>query len=127
MAAVLDGKAERGIDLRPDIIVVDRKSGERGCNVEQRKAMRSGAQIVADRKRLGAEPVEDFELQIECALAGVRDLGLGLAEFAGGEADLARERLAMDEGGVERRRHQLVAVLRRHLDEIAEHVIVPDF
>ena len=27
---------------------------------------------------------------------------------------------------VERRGHQLVAVLRRHLDEIAEHVVVPD-
>ena len=32
----------------------------------------------------------------------------------------------MDEGRVQRRRHQLVAVLRRHLDEIAEHVVVAD-
>ncbi len=33
----------------------------------------------------------------------------------------------MDEGRVERRRHQPLAVLRRHLDEIAEHVVVADF
>ena len=58
---------------------------------------------------------------------GVGDLGFELAKFGGGEAHLAGERLAMDERGVERRRHQLVAVLRRHLDEIAEHVVVPDF
>ena len=32
----------------------------------------------------------------------------------------------MDEGRVERRGHQLVAVLRGDLDEIAEHVVVPD-
>ena len=32
----------------------------------------------------------------------------------------------MDERGVERRRHPLLAVLRRHLDEVAEHVVVPD-
>jgi len=36
------------------------------------------------------------------------------------------KRLAMDDGGIQRRRHQLVAVLRGHLDEIAEHVVVAD-
>ena len=33
----------------------------------------------------------------------------------------------MDEGRVQRRRHQLVAVLRGDLDEIAEHIVVADF
>ena len=32
----------------------------------------------------------------------------------------------MDEGRIQRRRHQLVAVLRGDLDEIAEHVVVAD-
>ena len=32
----------------------------------------------------------------------------------------------MDESRIQRRRHQFVAVLRRHLDEIAEHIVVPD-
>ena len=36
------------------------------------------------------------------------------------------KRLAMDDGGIQRRRHQPVAVLRGHLDEIAEHVVVAD-
>jgi hypothetical protein len=34
--------------------------------------MRGGAQIVARRQRLGAEALEDIELQIECAIAGVK-------------------------------------------------------
>jgi hypothetical protein len=67
-----------------------------------------------------------FQLEPERAVGGVGDLGFELAELGGGEADLAGQRLAMDEGRVQRRRHQLVAVLRRHLDEIAEHVVVPD-
>ena len=88
--------------------------------------MRRGAQIVAGGQRHGAEPLEDFQFQPERAVAGIGDLGLDLAEFGRGEADLAGQRLAMDEGRIQRRRHQLVAVLRRHLDEIAEHVVVAD-
>ena len=48
------------------------------------------------------------------------------AEFGGGEANLPGQRLAMDEGRIQRRRHQFVAVLRGDLDEIAEHVVVAD-
>ncbi len=88
--------------------------------------MRGGAQIVAGCERHGAEPLEDFELEPERAVAGVGDLGLDLAEFGRGEANLASQCLAMDEGRVQRRRHQLVAVLRGDLDEIAEHIVVPD-
>jgi hypothetical protein len=50
-----------------------------------------------------------------------------VGELGGGEAHLAGKRLAMDEARVERRLHELVAMLRRHLDEIAQHVVVPDF
>ena len=32
----------------------------------------------------------------------------------------------MDEGRVPRRGHQLFAVLRRHLDKVAEDIVVPD-
>ena len=70
--------------------------------------------------------LEGLELDAERAVGGAGDLGFELAELGGGEAHLAGQRLAVDEGRVERRRHQLVAVLRRHLDEIAEHVVVAD-
>ena len=88
--------------------------------------MRGGAQIVARGGHHRAEPLEDFQFQPQRAVAGVGDPGFDLAEFGGGEADLAGQRLAMDEGRIQRRGHQLVAVLRRHLDEIAEHIVVAD-
>ena len=72
------------------------------------------------------EPLEDLELERQRAVGRVGDLGFELAELGGGEAHLAGERLAMDEGRVERRGEQLFAVLRGDLDEIAEHVVVPD-
>ena len=62
----------------------------------------------------------------ERAVGGVGDLGFEFAEFGGGEAHLAGQRLAVDEGRVERRAHQLLAVLGGDVDEIAEHVVVPD-
>ena len=62
--------------------------------------MRRGAQIVAAASAMRAEPLEDLELELERAVAGIGDLGLDLAELGRGEADLARQRLAMDEGRV---------------------------
>ena len=81
----------------------------------------------ARRDHRRGEALEDFELEAERAVGGVGDLGFELAELGGGEAHLAGQRLAMDEGRVERRGEQLLAVLRGDLDEIAEHVVVPDF
>ena len=82
---------------------------------------------VGRRRHRRRKPLEGLELDAERAIGGAGDLGFELAQLGGGEAHLAGERLAMDEGRVVRRRQQLVAVLRRHLDEIAEHVVVPDF
>ena len=53
--------------------------------------------------------------------------GFEAGEFRGGEPDLAGERLAVDEGRVPRRGHEFIAVLRRDLDKIAEHIVVADF
>ena len=81
MAAGLDGKAERGVDLGPHIIVVDREFSERGRDIEQSKRMRGGAQIVARGERLGAQPLENLQLEIERAVAGIGDLGFDLAKL----------------------------------------------
>ena len=126
MAAGLDRKAERGVDLWPHIIVVDREPCECGCDIEQSKRMRGGAQILACGQRLGAQPLEDFQFEIERAVAGIGDLGFDLAELGCGEAHLPGQGLAMDEDRIQRRRHQSVAVLCGHLDEIAEHIVMAD-
>ena len=75
-------------------------------------------------RHLRGELVESLELDAERAVGGARDFGFELAQLRRREADLAGERLAVDEGRVERRRHQPLAVLRGDLDEIAEHVVV---
>mgnify|MGYP003693927293 CR=1 FL=1 len=44
------------------------------------------------------EPLENLELDAERALGGAGDLRFQLAQLGGGEAHLAGERLAVDEG-----------------------------
>ena len=122
----LDDEVEASIDLRPHIVALGGERGERGRDVE--RGERLGGRL--DRGAAAATPrreiVEGLELDAERALGGAGDLRLELAKLGGGEAYLAGERLAVDEGRVERGRQKLVAVLRGHLDEIAEHVVVPD-
>ena len=127
MPAAFDREAERGVDLRPHVVVIDRELGERGRDVQQGKRVRGGAQILAGGHHKRAQPLEDFEFEPERAVAGIGDLGFDLAEFGRRKADLSRQCLAVDEGRIQRRRHQLVAVLRRDLDEIAEHIVMADF
>ncbi len=83
--------------------------------------------FVALRGHSGGQLVEDIELDAERAVGGAGDFRFEVAQFGRGEAHLAGERLPVDEGCVVRRGHQLVAVLRGHLDEIAEHVVVANF
>ena len=89
--------------------------------------MRRGAQVLARRHGKRAKPLEDFELQPERAVAGIGNLGFDLAELRGGESGLSGQRLAMDKRRIQRRRHQSVAMLGGDFDEIAEHIVVPDF
>ena len=68
---------------------------------------------------IGAEIVEVRLLERECLVGRAVDLGFQLAELHGRVADGAGERLAVDEG-----LGQGVRPLRRHLDVVAEHVVV---
>ena len=99
---------------------------ERGRDIEHRERFGGLLDRGGRRRHHRREALEGLELDAERAVGGAGDLGFELAELGGGEAHLAGERLAVDEGRVERRRQQLLAVLRGHLDEIAEHVVVPD-
>ena len=127
MAAALDDEGEAVIDMRAGIVALGGERGKRAGDVE--RGQRLGALLDAPRSRaitLADEPLEDLQLQPERAVGGAGDLGFQLAQFGGGEAHLAGQGLAVDEGRVERRRHQFVAVLGGDLDEIAEHVVVAD-
>src|SRR5712671_5251541 len=73
----------------------------------------------------GREFFEHLKLEVKRAVGGVGDFRFELAELGGGESDLAGEGLAVNEGCVERRAQELLAVRGGDVDEIAEHVIVP--
>ena len=127
MPSALDDEIERGVDLRPHVVTLDRQLRQGRGHVDDRQRLGGVLDRGGGRGHRGGEPLERFELDAERAIRGAGDLGFERAQFGGGEAHLTGERLAMDEGRVERRRHQPLAVLRRHLDEIAEHVVVADF
>ena len=119
-------KLDECIDLGPHIVALGRQHSQRGRYVEHRQRLRALLDRLALREHLRGQSLERVELDAERAVGGGGDLGLQLAELGGREAHLAGQRLAVDEGRIERRRHQLVAVLLRHLDEIAEHIVVLD-
>src|SRR5215472_3813787 len=122
-----DCEREAIVDLRADIIALDRERGERAGHVESRNGLGGVLDSSARGRNRGREAIEDFELQRQRAFGRSGDLRFQLAKFGGGEADLPGGGLAMNEGGVEWRGHQLFAVLRRNINEIAEHIVVPDF
>ena len=117
MASALDHEMERAVDLRAHVVALDRKLRKAGGNIDDRE--RLGRRL--DCRRGGAD------LDGESAIGRARDLGFELAQFGRGEAHLAGQRLTMDERPIERRSQQFLAVLGGHLDEIAEHVVVPNF
>ena len=126
MAAAVDGERETAVDLRAHVVALGGKMGERARHIEPRQRFGAGFDASALGEHGGGQTVENLQLEAERAVGGAGDLGVQLAELGGGETHLAGERLAVNEGRVERRREQLVAVLRGDLDEIAEHVVVPD-
>jgi len=74
----------------------------------------------------GGQPGEDLLFQADGLVGGAAHLLGELRQFRGVEAHGAGQRLAVVEGVVQGRLHQLVAMGRRHLDEIAQHVVVLD-
>ena len=109
--SAVDDKLEARIDLGPCIVAVGGELRQRTGDVEHRE--RFGRFLDRRRRRRDArgQPLECLDLDAERAVGGAGDLGFEFAQLGGREAHLAGERLAMDERRVERRRHQLVAVL----------------
>ena len=127
MAAAADHKRERAIDSGAHIVAFDSERRQRRCHVDHGKRLRRKLDGRGCRGNHGGKAFENFQFQRQGALGGIGDLGFEFAELGGGEAHLSGGGLPVDECGVERRRHQFVTVLRRDVDEIAQHIVVPDF
>ncbi len=119
MAPALDEEVERGPDLWPHIVVLDGERRQRGGDVEHAERIGRRLDGVALRGDARGEAIEDIEFDRQRAVGGVGDLGFQPGQLGGGEAHLAGQRLAMDEGRIGGWRGQLLGVLRRDLDEIA--------
>ena len=81
MAAALDRKAERAVDLGPHIIVVVRELCQSGRDIEQRKGCAAARRSSLAASAIAREPLEDLQFEPERAVAGIGDLGFDLAEF----------------------------------------------
>ena len=124
MPPALDAKVERAVHLRAHVVAFDRECRERRRDIERSERLRGALDRFGRRRDLRGEALENLQLHAERAVGRTRDLRLQRGKLGGGEAHLAGKRLAMDEGRVQRRREQLLAVLRGHLDEITQHVVV---
>ncbi len=127
MAAAGDDEVVAVVDVRARIVALGGESAKRARHVEPGERFGAFLDRGGLRDHARREPLEDVQLQPERAVGGAGDLGFQFAQFGGGEAHLTGQRLAVDEGRVERRGEQLVAVLGGDLDEIAEHVVVANF
>ena len=127
MAAAGDDEVVAVVDDRTRIVALGGEVGESARHVEACERLRAFLDRRGLRNHACRQPLENLQLQPERAVGGAGDLGFQLAQFAAGEAHLAGQRLAVDEGGVERGGRELVAMLGGNLDEIAEHVVVADF
>ena len=123
MATVLNGEAQRGVDLGPRPVALDGEFGERGGDVERGERGADLAQGLAGGDGAGFQRVEDFEFELEGAIGGGRDAGLQVDQRVGGEAHRALHGLAVDEGGV---LEQSLAGRLRRLDVEAEEIVVLD-
>ena len=97
-------EVERAVDLRPHIVCArPRASASAAATSSTASASAAALIVVARGDHRGGEPLENLELEAERAVGGAGDLGFQLAELGGGEAHLAGQRLAVDEGRVQRR------------------------
>ena len=127
VTAALDQERQTAIDDGTHIVALDRERRQRGHGIDGGQRLRRLLDRRAGRGDARRQRIENLELQRQRAIGGVGDFCFELAELRGGEAHLPGERLAMDEGSVQRRGEKFFAVLRGDVDEIAEHIVVPDF
>ncbi len=126
MTATLDQERKTAVDNGTHIVALDRERRQRGHGIDGGQRLRRLLDRRAGRGDARRQRIENLELQRQRAIGRIGDFCFELAEFRGGEAHLSGERLAMDEGSVQRCGEKFLAVLRGDVDEIAEHIVVPD-
>ena len=117
--AALDLEGGRVVDDGPGIASLDRELREPLGHVERGEGAGSPRDILGPADDIGAEIVEVRLLQSQRLVGRAGDPRLQLAELHGRVAHGAREGLAVNEGLGQR-----LGPLRRHLDVVAEHVVV---
>ncbi len=127
MAAALDHEIERAVDLRPHVVALDRELSQGGGDVEHRQ--RLGRRL--DRRRLPPSPFAASRSKVSSSMPSARSAALAILASSSPSSVVVKRTCPASvwrwmKVALSGARHQLVAVLRRHLDEIAEHVVVPD-
>ncbi len=122
--AALDPKGAAAIDAGTHPALACRDIGEGAGKVD----LGQRARRLPDPRRMiqhrGAKPIEDAALDFQRAVAGVEDARLQFRKLDRGKADLVGGGLTVDEG-VRHRQHP-VGMGGGGLDEISQHVVVPD-
>ena len=127
MAPGRDRERQTVVHFRAHVVALDREVRQRGRDIDDGERVGRLLDGGACRRYRGGEPIENLELQRQRPIGGAGDFRFQFAEFGRREAHLPGERLPVDERRVERRGHQLLAVLGGDIDEVAEHIVVPDF
>ena len=126
MSAALYEESEAVVDGGAAEIAGRGEVREGGGDVKFGQRIGDGAQAL----RLGGDgirqPREDRRLDGESGVMRLGDAALEFGQFRGGKAHGIGQRLAVNEAFAMRGLEQLRAMARGHLDEIAEHAIVPD-
>ena len=126
MAAIFDLEGDAILDHRADIALRHREIGMAGSDVERgerRRRTLDGIGMAGDLRRQHGEMLQ---LKSQRAITGLRYAGFDLAKLDRREADGTRQGLAVDEASA-RSAIDPLALARRHLDIVAEHLIVADF
>ena len=127
MPATLDPELEAVMDARTDPVPAARDRCQCRRDIEPGERVRRRPKALRLCDHLRHQSLEQLQFQRERLFAGRGDARLQPREFGGGKAHRAGHGLAMDEGRVEGLLQKPLARLLRHLDEIAEHGVVPDF
>ncbi len=126
MAPALDAEGAGIVHLRLGPVARAGEDGESQAQVELGQPQRQPRQRGRGVQNLRPQVREQAFLDLQRLAAGVEDARLDLGQLDGGEAQLVGGGLAMDEGVRQRRLQHPVAVCRRRLDEVAQHVVVLD-
>ena len=121
-------KIERAVDLRTHVIALDREHRERRGDVEHGK--RLGRAL--DRRRCRPPPTRRAARRSQARAPSARSAALAIFASSSPSSVVVKRTWPASvwrwmKRRVERRGEQFLAMLRGDLDEIAEHVVVPDF